>query len=418
MTTQIPHSDVVVLGAGMVGASLVHLLQPALAQGMRITLIDRQPLNWDGDLSSRPPSFDGRATALSYGTQQMLAALNIWPLVQERACAIEHIQVSDQGHFGQAHLHASEQNVDALGYIVENAVIGYGLLKNIAYDGVDIKAPANVADVKMNAAGALLSFDDGSQLQTSLLVMADGARSPLATKLGIRHERSDYGTHALVTQVEMDKPHGHWAYERFSSDGPIAFLPLRSNHFCVVWTLNNDIVDAVMALPDDALLARLQTQIGYRLGTLEKAGERATYPLGLIRSSEQVRRSLVLLGNAAHSLHPVAGQGFNLAIRDTAVLAEHLNRAWATDVPLGDLNMLQAYERQQQADQFNTIGASDVLPKLFASASPAVGVLRDAGLLAMAAMPVTRRLFTRHAMGLGQKAAELSPFMPVKAAGE
>ena len=130
--------------------------------------------------------------------------------------------------------------------------------------------------------------------------------------------------------------------------------------------------------------------------------------MGLIRSSEQVRRSLVLLGNAAHSLHPVAGQGFNLAIRDTAVLAQHLNRAWADKTPLGDLNMLQAYERQQQRDQFNTIGASDVLPKVFGSSSPVIGILRDAGLLAMAAAPMARRLFTRHAMGLGQKAAQLN----------
>ena len=408
MTTQIPHTDVVVLGGGMVGASLVHLLSPALKQGMKVTLIDRQPLNWDGDPGARPPSFDGRATALSYGTQQLLAALDIWPLVRERACAIEHIQVSDQGRFGQTHLHASEQNVDALGYIVENAVIGYGLLKDIARHGVDVRAPASVADVSMNAGGALLSFDDGGQLQTSLLVMADGARSPLAARLGIRHERNDYGTHALVTQVEVDQAHGHWAYERFSQDGPIAFLPLRSNHFAVVWTLSNELIDDVMALSDEALLARLQAQIGYRLGTLVRAGERATYPLGLIRSSEQVRRSLVLLGNAAHSLHPVAGQGFNLAIRDTAVLAQHLNRAWADKTPLGDLNMLQAYERQQQRDQFNTIGASDVLPKVFGSSSPVIGILRDAGLLAMAAAPMARRLFPRHAMGLGQKAAQLN----------
>ncbi|MAS25482.1 MAG: 2-octaprenyl-6-methoxyphenyl hydroxylase [Oceanospirillaceae bacterium] len=409
MNAQIPQTDVVVLGAGMVGASLVHLLGPAISTGLNVTLIDRHELNWDGDLASRPPSFDGRATALSYGTQQMLEQLGLWSLMQERACAIEHIQVSDQGRFGQAHLHASEQNAEALGYIVENAALGYGLLKTIAREGVDIKAPASVSAVSMNAAGALLTFADGTQLQTSLLVMADGARSPLASSLGIRHQRNDYGTHALVTQVEVDQPHGHWAYERFSSDGPIAFLPLRSNHFAVVWTLNNDEIDGVMQLSDDALLARLQTQIGYRLGRLKKAGERATYPLGLVRSSEQVRRSLVLLGNAAHSLHPVAGQGFNLAIRDTAVLAEHLNRAFAQGTALGDLNMLQAYERQQQADQFNTVGASDLLPKMFGSSSKVVSVLRDAGLLAMAAAPTARRLFTRHAMGLGQKAAALTP---------
>lgn len=409
MSTEIAQTDMVVLGAGMVGASLVHMMGPALQRGMSLTLVDRQPLNWDGDPGSRPPSFDGRATALSYGTRQMLQQLGIWPLIAERACAIEHIQVSDQGRFGQTHLHASEQNTDALGYIVENAVLGYGLLHNIQQPGVTLKAPALVADVQMNAAGARLTFDDGSQLQTALLVMADGARSPLAARLGIQHQREEYGTHALVTQVEVDRAHEHWAYERFSSDGPIAFLPLRSNHFCVVWTLNNDLIDEVMALPEAELLARLQQQIGYRLGRLLRAGERQSYPLALVRSHEQVRRSLVLLGNAAHSLHPVAGQGFNLAIRDTAMLAEHLNRAWATATPLGDLAMLQDYERRQQQDQFYTIGASDVLPKAFGSSSLLVGAARDAGLLALSALPVARRLFTRHAMGLGQRAADLDP---------
>ena len=409
MSEQIPQTDIVVLGAGMVGASLVHLLQPALQSGLTLTLIDRQPLQWDGDISQRPPSFDGRATALSYGTQQILSHIGVWPQMQERACAIEHIQVSDQGRFGQTHLHASEQHTDVLGYIVENAVIGQGLLSGLHQTGVNIMAPAEVSRISMNAGGARLTFADGSQLQTSLLVMADGARSPLAAQLGIQHERTRYGTHALVTQVETDRHHDYWAYERFSHDGPIAFLPLQTHQYAVVWTLADDLIDEVMALPDEAMLARLQSQIGHRLGTLLRAGQRQSYPLTLVRSKEQVRRSLVLLGNAAHSLHPVAGQGFNLALRDTAVLAEYLNRAWVAGQPLGDLALLQAYERQQQADQRNTIGASDLLPRIFGSRSAAVGVLRDAGLFGMSALPVVRRLFTRHAMGLGQRAAKLMP---------
>ena len=174
MSKHIPQSDIVVLGAGMVGASLVHLLKTALARGMSLTLIDRQALNWDGDIASRPPSFDGRATALSYGTQQILSQLGVWGLMAERACAIEHIQVSDQGRFGQTQLHASEQNAEALGYIVENAVIGQGLLSGLEQPGVSIKALAQVQGVQMNADGALLTFDNGEQLQTSLLVLADG----------------------------------------------------------------------------------------------------------------------------------------------------------------------------------------------------------------------------------------------------
>ena len=403
--------DIAILGAGMAGASLIHLLQRSREQGLKIALIDRQPLvseAWSTDISQRPPSFDGRATALSYGTQQLFEKLNLWKSIQPAACAIEHIQVSDQGNFGQAHLHAAEQNTEALGYVIENAALGQGLLMDVEQlDNVEVFAPASAEKVQMNAEGAELTFGDGQKLQTQLLIMADGGRSPLASQLGIQHSREAYGTHALVTQIECDQDHQHWAYERFSSDGPIAFLPLQKRCFAVVWTINDDEVDAIKALDDYEFLQRLQQQIGMRLGKFIRVGERLSYPLALVQSKEQLRRSLVLLGNAAHSLHPVAGQGFNLALRDAAVLAQHLNRAYANGQNLGDLELLQAYETQQQTDQRNTIVASDTLPKLFGSKNSVMTFVRDAGLLSLAAAPTARRLFARHAMGIGQRAATI-----------
>lgn len=407
--SELARTDIAIIGAGMVGASLVHLLRPALQQGLSLTLIERQPLRWDGEFASRPPSFDGRATAVSYGSQQILQQLGLWAAMAPRACAIEHIQVSDQGHFGQTQLHATEQKTDALGYIVENAVIGQSLLAGLEQPGVTLRAPAHVSAVQMNADGALLTFSDGQQLQTSLLILADGARSELAHQLGIQHTRKTYGTHALVTQVQATQVHQHWAYERFSEHGPIAFLPLNQRDYAVVWTLPDEQIDTVLALPDAEFLAQLQARIGYRLGQLQRVGERASYPLALVQSNEQVRRSLVLLGNAAHSLHPVAGQGFNLALRDTAALAEHLNRAFLAGQPLGELSLLQAYEQQQRQDQRNTIMASDLLPRVFSSTVPGLGLLRNLGLLGLTATPTARRLFARHAMGLGQRAATLFP---------
>jgi 2-polyprenyl-6-methoxyphenol 4-hydroxylase len=408
MSTDNSKVDITILGAGMAGASLVHLLAPARAAGLSIALIDRQPLSWDKDDSDRPPSFDGRATALSWGTRQILEELDIWNSIAPYACSIDHIQVSDEGRFGQAQLHANEQNTEALGYIIENHRLGQGLLSGLnASDSLHVMAPNSVETVRMTADGAKLILDDGRTLTTTLLIMADGGRSPLPRQLGIEQSRKDYGAQALVTQVKCDQPHGHWAYERFSSDGPIAFLPLNKDEYAVVWTLSDDEVDDVLALADEVLIERLQARIGYRVGKISAMGERLTYPLALVKSSEQVRRSLVLLGNAAHSLHPVAGQGFNLTLRDAAVLAEHLNRAAMQGQDVGSLEVLEAYLQQQSADQRNTIAASDLLPRIFGSKAPAVAFLRDAGLLTMAAAPVARRLFARHAMGLGHTAAKL-----------
>ena len=415
MTDQMLTADITILGAGMAGASLVHLLAPARAAGLTVALIDRQPLSWKANDSERPsnsgerpPSFDGRATALSWGTRQILEATGLWQNVRDYACAIEHIQISDEGRFGQAQLHASEQNTDALGYIIENSRLGQGLLAGIEHaKGLTVLSPCEVSQVQMNAEGALLQLSDGRALQTRLLVMADGGRSPLMSQLGFQQERKSYGTQALVTQVRCEQPHQHWAYERFSEDGPIAFLPLESHDYAVVWTLNTDEIDETLALDDATIIARLQERVGHRVGRITAIGERLTYPLALIKANEQVRRSIVLLGNAAHSLHPVAGQGFNLTLRDAAVLAEHLNQAAFAGQNPGDLSVLEAYVKQQAKDQRNTIMASDALPRIFGSKLPGMAVLRDVGLLGMAASPVARRLFARHAMGLGHTAAKL-----------
>ncbi len=410
-------TDITIIGAGMAGASMVHMLKPALEAGLTITLIDRQPLKsmseadtgaGTGADTELPPSFDGRATALSWGTRQMLEAMGIWSDIAPHVCAIDRIHVSDEGNPGQTQLTATEQDVEALGYIVENRRLGQVLLSGMeGLSGLRMLAPCSAEKVTMTPTGARLELDSGASLETGLLIIADGGRSPLPKQLGIVHERKEYNAHALVTQVRCDQPHGHCAYERFSSDGPIAFLPLGTHDFAVAWTINNDTLGDIMALSDADLIARLQPRIGYRVGRILEVGERQTYPLALVKASEQVRRSLVLLGNTAHSIHPVAGQGFNLAFRDAAALAEHINAAARKQQPVGDLAMLQHYAAQQANDQRNTVVASDVLPSMFCSDLTAVAVIRDLGLAGMAAAPTVRRLFARHAMGLGHTAAKL-----------
>ncbi len=405
--------DLVIIGAGMAGLSLVHLLSKSIEQGLKVALIERfeLPSLTAESQQTQPPSFDGRATALSYGTQQVFTQLGIWSELSEAACAIQNIQVSDQGRFGQTHIKHTDANVDALGYIIRNRALGQGLMSNLP-QGIDFLAPESVENIEISEQKhARLTLANGDDITADLVVMADGGRSTLAQQLGIRQQKTSYQTHALVTSVRIDRSHNHWAYERFTEAGPIALLPLATDEFAVVWTLDNDVIDEYLAADEITLIERLQQAFGYRAGCIIAMGERASYPLALVKAQEQVRPHVVLLGNAAHSLHPVAGQGFNLALRDAAALAEQINKACSDNktaaVALGEWPMVQAYYQQQQADQKNTVLGSDILPKLFGQKNLALRLSRDAGLIALALSPTSRKLFARQAMGLGQPAAQI-----------
>lgn len=408
--------DILIIGAGMAGLSLVHLLRSSIEQGLKVALVERFELprldnvSVKTSINDNPPSFDGRATALSYGTQQIFSQLGIWSNISDAACPITSIQVSDQGRFGQTHIRHTDVNVDALGYIIRNRALGQGLMMNLPVGdkGIDLLAPESVETISITDQNhARLILASGEEVRADLVVMADGGRSDLAQQLGIQHQKQSYGTHALVTSVRIDRHHDHWAYERFTEKGPIAMLPLANNEFAVVWTLTNDKIDEYMTADDKTLIDRLQNAFGYRAGRIVEMGVRASYPLSLVKAQEQVRPHIVLLGNAAHSLHPVAGQGFNLALRDAAALAEQIHNAFKADLPLGSWSVVQAYYQQQKNDQKNTILGSDLLPKLFGQKSKILSVSRDAGLIALALSPTSRKLFTRQAMGLGQRAAKI-----------
>ena len=410
------HFDLVIIGAGMAGLSLVHLLRSSLEQGLKVALIERFELpaltNKEPSQSNEPPSFDGRATALSYGTQQIFEQLGLWKLLTSAACGIQNIHVSDQGRFGQTHIKHSDANVDALGYIIRNRALGQGLMADFPA-GVEILAPESVEKIAIGSladkkVGAELTLASGDVISAELVVMADGGRSDLAKQLGIQQQRQSYHTHALVTSIRIDRSHEHWAYERFTEAGPIALLPLDDNEFAVVWTLGDDVIQEYLAADESELITRLQSIFGYRAGRIVAMGERASYPLALVKAQEQVRPHLVLLGNSAHSLHPVAGQGFNLALRDAAALAERINQAFAESTPIGQWSVVQSYYQQQKTDQRNTVLGSDLLPRLFSQKNMALRCSRDMGLIGLAMSPTVRKLFSRQAMGLGQPAAQIA----------
>lgn len=388
------HADVAIIGGGLVGASLALALQPlARERGWTITLVEPfAPGN------GYQPSYDARSSALSYGTRLIYEHLGVWEAIARHAEPIRNIHVSDRGRFGATTLEAAEAGVPALGYVVENAWLGQCLWAALDPERVSWRCPAEVTGLRAEPNGYRLTLADETQLTCSLAVLADGGRSGLRDQLGVEVKVREYDQTALIANVSFNQPHNGQAFERFTDDGPLALLPLPDNRCALVWTRKPADAKRLQALPDAAFLAQLQQSFGYRLGTLTQVGARSLYPLALAEAREQVRRNLVVLGNAAHSLHPIAGQGFNLSLRDVQALAQALA---GSDAPPGELAALQGYLAAQQRDQQWTIGFSDQVTRLFSQPGHWVAHGRNLGLLGLDLLPPARQWFARQAMGMG-----------------
>ncbi|MWV10536.1 2-octaprenyl-6-methoxyphenyl hydroxylase [Pseudomonas sp. R-28-1W-6] len=385
-----------IIGGGLVGASLALALQAgAKARGWQIVLVE--PFA-PGD--SYQPSYDARSTALSYGTRQIYERLGLWSAISPRAEAISQIHVSDRGRFGAARLSAADEGVAALGYVVENAWLGHCLWQALDPEVVSWRCPAEVTRLQALDDGYRLTLNDEAILDCDLAVLADGGRSGLREQLGIAVRHTPYGQSALIANVSPGEAHQGQAFERFTDDGPMAMLPLADNRCALVWTRPGHDAARLQALDERTFLAELQQAFGYRLGALRQVGARHVYPLALVEAQEQVRPHLVVLGNAAHSLHPVAGQGYNLSLRDTLALADCL---LASAAPLGDFATLQRYRSRQQQDQALTVGFSDQVTRLFGRNEPLLVAGRTLGLLGLDLLPPAKHWFARQAMGLGTR---------------
>ncbi|MFJ3482546.1 2-octaprenyl-6-methoxyphenyl hydroxylase [Pseudomonas sp. NPDC090202] len=386
-----------IVGGGLVGASLALALQAgAKERGWKIVMIE--PFA-PGD--TWQPSYDARSSALSFGARQIYERLGLWQQISRRAEPILQIQVSDKGRFGATRLSAMEEGVPALGYVAENAWLGQCLWQGLDKEVVTWRVPAEVKHMQALSDGYRLTLSDETQIECDLAVLADGGRSNLREQLGIGVRSTPYDQSALIANITPGEAHCGQAFERFTDDGPMALLPLPENRCALVWTRTGDEVQRLLALDDRSFLRELQDVFGYRLGALKQVGVRHTYPLSLIEAEEQVRSHLVVLGNAAHSLHPIAGQGFNLSLRDAASLAEAL---LASDATPGDLATLQAYRERQRLDQQLTVGFSDQVTRLFGSQQPVITAGRNLGLLGLDLLPSAKRWFARQAMGLGTRA--------------
>lgn len=409
--------DIVVVGGGMVGASLACALLPAAESlDLNIAVIEAFPLP-DNEQLEYQPSYDARATALAYGSRSIYEAMGIWEVLKTHLAPIQQIHVSDKGHFGATRLNAHDERVPALGYVIENQWLGQVLLDRLQKPDaqrVDFICPAEVLDISYQNNGMQVCVEQSgteTQLNCELVVMADGGRSALRERMGIAYSHTDYAQHAVIANVSPDRPHQGIAYERFTETGPMALLPLEDQqgaHRCgLVWTVPNDQIDEVMALDDATFIERLQERFGHRAGNFIKAGQRFSYPLKLMLADEQIRQGLVVLGNAAHALHPIAGQGYNLALRGVVALADCIIQARRQGESLGSLNLLQTFYDQQRLDQQKTIGFSDQTMKLFSNPSPLFSLGRSAGLQMMDVCPSLKTIFARSAMGLDMPAPEL-----------
>lgn len=398
--------DLVIVGGGMVGISLALLLAQQQPD-WKVLLLEAQAYDSSGKHS---PSFDSRSTALSWSSRKIFQAAGLWSALEAHTSAINNIHVSDRGHIGLTRISANEAGVEALGYVIENRWIGAALLDKLATTSVEMMAPERVATITPLKAGVRLELEhSGETIQTSLLVLADGANSQTAQKLGIHSDQQPYGQQGIIANIGLQDRHNGVAYERFTDQGPMAMLPLPDFDGCprcaLVWTQPPERAAELMAATDKDFLTALQESFGYRMGMLKKVGERVAYPLALTTASEQVRRSVVVLGNAAHSLHPVAGQGFNLSLRDVATLADVLGKAKSAGADFSSLETLEDYQQQQLADQQNTLLFSDNLPKLFAQPSSVVTLGRNSGLVMMDLLPSLRSRFAKFGMGMANREA-------------
>jgi 2-octaprenyl-6-methoxyphenol hydroxylase len=406
----VEHRDIVIAGGGMVGISLALQLASVMPGDRTITLVEGYPLP-SPRAEGKPdyhPSFDARSTALSYSTRLIYEAMGIWSELEQWLCPIDTIHVSTRGHFGSTLLRSKDYDWPALGYVVENAWLGSSLVQALhGQSRIETISPAKVVSAcpENNKLRLTLEASTPMEIETGLLLVVDGADSGLRAVLGVGVAEKPYKQQALVANVAFAHDHAGCAFERFTDEGPLALLPLLgvagSDHrSSLVWTLPEERSEHLLACDSAEFLAELQHRFGYRLGRMLQVGERHSYPLALSEASEQVRQSVVVMGNAAHTLHPVAGQGFNLAIRDVAVLAAVLAEAADLGQGLGDLAVLQRYAQRQENDQMRTIGASDTLPRLFMHPDPVLGLARDMALAGLDIAAPLKREFVRHAAGV------------------
>lgn len=401
--------DVAIVGGGMVGASFALALR---ATKLRVLLIESVPPD-----SAAQPSFDERTTALGNGSRQIFETMGVWGEMAKDCAPIRSIHVSDAGRFGVARLDAREQGVHAFGYVVPNRVIGRALWDALrAAPNIEIAVPAQLKDATPRADGVLLEVSrDGTpeKVLARIAVAADGAGSVLRASAGIDASVEDYEQVAIVVNAATERPNTGEAFERFTESGPLAVLPVNGGGYAVIWAVAPARAAELVAMDESRFAAVLLEAFGWRAGRWTKIGRRNTYPLALSRADETVAGRIVLIGNAAQALHPVAGQGFNLGLRDAATLAEMLAASAAADTE--DVNELLAkFAAWRAEDRKGVTRFTDGLVKLFGNDTPGLGLVRNFGLLMFDLSPTAKRALSRVSWGFAGRMPRLARGLPIE----
>lgn len=401
-------ADLIIVGAGMVGSALALALQD---QGLEILLID------GGPLSVKPfdpqAAFEPRVSALSVASQRILDRLGVWDgIAVRRACPYGEMQVWDGSGTGQIHFSAASVHAESLGHIVENRVVQDALLERLHDSSIGLLPGARLEQLRRSGDGWLLSLNDGRELRAPLLIAADGANSAVRRLAGCATREWDYLHHAIVTSVRCSKPHQATAWQRFTDDGPLAFLPLAGlagEHWCsIVWSVTPAEAERLMALDETDFRRALGFAFEHRLGDILHADPRLCIPLRQRHAKRYVEEGLVLVGDAAHSIHPLAGQGVNLGFLDVAVLADVLQHAAQRGERLSDVKVLSRYERRRMPHNLAMMAAMEGFERLFQADPLPVRWLRNAGLNCVDDLPEAKALFVRQALGLAGDLPELA----------
>ena len=392
--------DIVIVGGAMTGTTLALALSAFTNGKMKIAVLERQPAK-----QHQQSGFDARCIALSDGSCQRFSRIilpdgqNLWQKIQPFSTHIEQIHVSDKGHSGIVEFSARESHLQQLGAVIELQQAGQIMLQAVEQsDNIDYLCPVEIAHIECSQDGVKISLKNDRTLTAQLLIGADGTKSEVASAVNISQEMlHDYGQTAIIANVQTQQPHQNRAFERFTTEGPLALLPMKDNLMSLVWCVRH--ADELLQADENSFLTRLQQQFGWRLGRFQRCGQRFAYPLTLSRAAQHVQARTVLIGNAAQTLHPIAGQGFNLGIRDVMTLANILSYAYLQQQEIGDDALLQQYENKRKADQKQMIQLTDGLLTIFANNLLPLQIGRNLGLMALAQSSMLRQYFAKPTLG-------------------